>query len=443
MNKKIHLIGIGGIGMSGLAQILKEQENLVRGSDIEESEIIGKLRTVLGKENLEIGHTPKLLHDDTDKVIYSSAIPQDNPELVKAKELGIPTLTYAQAIKEFTENSYTIAVCGTHGKTTVTAFASLALLAGDKDPTVIIGSELNEFKGANYRLGKDKYFIVEACEYKRNFLNYSPNIIILTNLEAEHLDYFKDLDDYKNAFKEFIAKLPEDGFLIANEDDPNVMDVVKDAKAQVIFFSKNDELVKEINLEIPGEFNKLNALCALKLGQILNIDRSKMLDAFSKFKGAWRRFEILGKFYNMTVVSDYAHHPTAIEKTIQAAHQKYPNSKICCIFQPHQYNRTKNFLSEFGKAFKKADTVILPNIYEVRDKKQDIESVSIEDLVESIKKAGTDAVVISEYDKIKHFLEENRSEFDVLLIMGAGDIWKFGEYYLAQNPNKFCETCED
>jgi len=441
MKEKIHLIGIGGIGLSGLAQILHEKGSIVTGSDIEESDITASMKEKGIK--IEIGHKPEFLPDDTKRVIYSSAIPEDNPELIKAKELGIPSATYAQAIKEFTENLYTIAVCGTHGKTTVTAFASLALLAGDKDPTVIIGSELKEFEGANYRLGSDEHFIVEACEYKRNFLNYSPNIIILTNLEAEHLDYFKDLDDYKNAFKEFIAKLPEDGFLIANEDDPNVVDVVKAAKAQVIYFSKDDELLNELNLEIPGEFNKLNALCALKLGQIFNIDRNAMLKEFSKFKGAWRRFEILGKFYNMTVISDYAHHPTAIEKTIQATHEKYPNSKICCIFQPHQYNRTKNFISEFGNAFKKARTVILPNIYKVRDKKEDIDNVSVDDLAESIKNSGADSLVIPEYDEIKQYLEENKSKYDILLIMGAGDIWKFGEYHLAQNPNKFCETCLD
>ncbi len=441
MNKKIHLIGIGGIGLSGLAQILYEQGYKVSGSDKEDSDIIERMKEKGIK--IQIGHNEQFLPEDSIKVIYSSAIPDDNPELLKAKKLKIPIFTYAQAIKEFTENLYTIAVCGTHGKTTVTAFSSLALIAGEKDPTVIIGSELKEFGGQNYRLGTEDYFIVEACEYKRNFLNYSPNIIILTNLEAEHLDYFKDLDDYKEAFKEFIAKLPEDGFLIANGDDENVLDVITDAKAQVILFHSDDPRIKELNLQIPGDFNKLNALCGIILGQILNIDREKILNIYSKFKGAWRRFEILGKFYNMTVISDYAHHPTAIKKTIDAAHEKYPNSKICCLFQPHQYNRTRNFIKEFGESFKKAETVILPNIYQVRDKKEDIEGVKLEDLAESINKNGTEVVLKSDYDSIKQYLEGNKSKYDVLIIMGAGDIWKFGEYYLSQNPEKFCETCMD
>lgn len=441
MNKKIHLIGIGGIGLSGLAQILHEKGNIVTGSDIENSDIIKKMSEKGIK--IEIGHKAEFLDDHTDRVIYSSAIPDDNPELSKARELNIPISNYAEAIKEFTENSYTIAVCGTHGKTTVTAFASIALLAGEKDPTVIIGSELKEFNGQNYRVGSDEYFIVEACEYKRNFLNYSPNIIILTNLEVEHLDYYKDLDDYKSAFKEFISKLPEDGFLIANGDDENVLDVVKDANCQVVLFHNDDERLNDIHLQIPGDFNKLNALCGLILGQILNIDRSKILQRFAAYKGAWRRYEILGKFYNITVVSDYAHHPTAIQKTIKATHQKFPDSRICCIFQPHQYNRTRNFLHEFGAAFKRAETVILPGIYKVRDKKEDIEAIKLDDLAESIQKNGTEVIMLSEYFEIKQYLEVEKQRFDVLIVMGAGDIWKFAEYYLPQNPNKFCVNCQD
>lgn len=426
MKEKIHLIGIGGIGLSGLAQILHEQGNIVTGSDIEDSHIITSMQEKGIK--ISVGHDENLINENLNKVIYSSAIPSKNSELTKAKRLGITVLKYSEAIKEFTENSYTIAICGTHGKTTVTAFSSLALLAGEKDPTVIIGSNLREFGNNNYRKGGEKYFIVEACEYKRNFLNYSPNIIILTNLETEHLDYFKDLEDYKDAFKEFISKLPEDGYLIANGDDSNVLDVIKDAKAQTILFSKDDERMDQINLSIPGEFNKMNALSGLILGQLLNIDRNEILKSFENFKGAWRRYEILGKYNEMLVINDYAHHPTAIEATIKATKTKYPESRICCVFQPHQYNRTKNFLNEFAKSFKNADCVILPDIYKVRDTKEDIQEVSIDKLVDSINKLDTEALKISEYEEIKIYFEQNHSKYDVLLIMGAGDIWKFGEY---------------
>ena len=440
MKEKIHLIGIGGIGLSGLGQILHEQGNIVTGSDIEDSHIISSMQEKGIK--IAIGHDYNLISKDLDKIVYSSAIPNNNIELKKAKELGVKTLKYAEAIKEFTENSYTIAICGTHGKTTVTAFSTMAMLAGEKDPTVIIGSSLREFGNNNYRLGQDKYFIVEACEYKRNFLNYSPNVIILTNLEAEHLDYYKDLEDYKNAFKEFIAKLPEDGYLIANGDDENVLDVIKDAKAQVVLFTKEDERLNEIELSIPGDFNKLNALCGLMLGQLFNIDREKILEKFKDFKGAWRRYEILGKYNEMIVINDYAHHPTAIKATIEATKEKYPDSKICCVFQPHQYNRTKNFLNEFAKAFKGSETVILPDIYKVRDKKEDIQGISIDNLVDSVNKNGSEALKISDYEEIKEYFEENHSKYDVLLIMGAGDIWKLGEY-LFHSAKKVCINCED
>lgn len=442
MNKKIHLIGIGGIGLSGLAQILFEQGNIVRGSDLEDSEILKKLKSKLGENNILIGHESSFLEDDTNEVIYSSAIPDDNPELLKAKKINIPILKYAEAIKRFTEDLYTIAICGTHGKTTVTAFASLTLLAGDKDPTVIIGSELKEFNGSNYRYGKDNFFIVEACEYKRNFLNYSPDIIILTNLEAEHLDYFKDLEDYKNAFKEFVSKLPEKGFLIANGDDKNVLDVIKDCKAEVILFSKDDERIKDIKLKIPGEFNKLNALCGIILGQLLNIDREKILAKFAEFTGAWRRFEIVGDYYNLRVINDYAHHPTAIEATLKATHEKFPGSRICCIFQPHQYNRTKNFINEFGKAFKEADLVIFPNIYQVRDKQEDVDSVNVDDLIKTTENNGTKAIKLKEYAEIKNYIDKNKNDYDILMIMGAGDIWKFADY-LAMQPTDYCINCED
>ncbi|MBU1446517.1 UDP-N-acetylmuramate--L-alanine ligase [Patescibacteria group bacterium] len=445
MKEKIYCIGIGGIGLSGLAQILNEQGNEVSGSDMENSEILEEMR----KKNMEIfiGHDENYLKNDVNRVIYSSAIPDTNPELQKAIRLGKKMQTFPQAVKEFTENLYTIAICGTHGKTTTTAFVSLALLAGEKDPTVIIGSKLKEFGNKGYRVGNGDFFVVEACEYKRNFLNYSPNIIVLTNLEAEHLDYFKDLEDYKNAFKEFIAKLPADGFLIANIDDANVIDVIKDFHGNLITFASNNhsadfildenKIIKNenefgtIELQIPGDFNKMNALCGLIVGQITNVDKSLVLEQFKEFTGTWRRFEILGELAGMKVISDYAHHPTAITKTLAAAKDKYPDKKICCIFQPHQYNRTKKFLPEFGKAFLSADIVIIPNIYKVRDKKEDIEAVSEDLLIEAIEKAGTKTFKIKEYSEIKEFLIHHKNEIDIIFVMGAGDIWHLGEYLLS------------
>lgn len=455
-NKKIHCIGIGGIGLSGLAQILHEQGAEVSGSDIEDSFILENMRR--NGIKVYIGHNESHITPDISRIIYSSAVPEDNIELKKARDLNIDIISFSEAVKEFTQNRYTIAVCGTHGKTTVTAFASLALMAGDLDPTVIIGSNLKEFSGHNFRTGKGKYFIVEACEYKRNFLHYSPDVIIITNIEAEHLDYFKDLEDYKEAYREFIKKLPEDGFVIANGDDQNVLDVIKDFKGNLILFSARDknrdwylnkneiwkagEKIGEISLSIPGEFNKTNALCAIILGQILKIDRDKIFEKFKEYNGAWRRFEDIGSFRGIKIISDYAHHPTAIKKTLKAAHEKYPDSKICCIFQPHQYNRTKNFLPEFAQSFKEAEFVIIPNIYKVRDTKEDTDSVSVKDLIEALEKNGKKVFNISDYEDIREFLVQQKANIDLVFIMGAGDIWKFGNFLL-HGPPDICTVCED
>lgn len=446
MNKSqhIHCIGIGGIGLSGLAQILYAQGNKVSGSDMHESHIIERMQ----EKGLEIfiGHNESNLSNDVSKVIYSSAIPDTNPELSKAKEMGIEIVTFSQAISDFTHDMFTIAVCGTHGKTTVTSMSALALIAGEKDPTVVVGSSLKEFGGDNYRMGNGDYFLVEACEYKRNFLRYHPNIIILTNLEAEHLDYYKDLEDYKSAFKDFIAKLPEDGYLIANADDENVLDVIKSYSGNVITFgSKNPdadfilrgnkiekagEFVGEFNLSVPGDFNMMNSLSALVLGQILHIEREKIIDALNKFTGAWRRFELIGDFNKIMLINDYAHHPTAIESTIKATKERYPDKKVCCIFQPHQYNRTKNFLPEFANSFKEADSVIIPNIYQVRDKQEDLEAISVKDLINAIKDKGVNVYHLETYERIRDYLKKNPDQVDIALIMGAGDIWELGDYLL-------------
>lgn len=440
--KHIHCIGIGGIGLSGLAQILNEQGHIVSGSDMNASYLLD----VMKKKgiNIYIGHDANNIDDGTHMVIYSSAIPETNPELAYARKNNIEAITFSEAISDFTRDNYTIAVCGTHGKTTVTSMAALVMVAGKKDPTVVVGSQVKQLNNNNYRQGNGEIFLVEACEYKRNFLRYNPNIIILTNLEAEHLDYYKDLEDYKSAFKEFIEKLPENGYLIANIDDENVRDVIADQKTHIITFAMNntdadytirdDKIYKgekekaTLKLSIPGDFNKMNALAAYILGDVLGIKRETIIKTLNNFTGSWRRFDVIGTYNNVTVVNDYAHHPTAIKSTLKAAREHYPGKKICCIFQPHQYNRTKQFLHEFASSFKQANSVIIPNIYRVRDTKKDVASVSVDDFIKAVQEKGIKAMHLETYEQIKEYIKQNSDSIDIALIMGAGDIWKLGGY---------------
>ncbi|MBD3156911.1 UDP-N-acetylmuramate--L-alanine ligase [Candidatus Peregrinibacteria bacterium] len=443
--KHIHCIGIGGIGLSGLAQILHEQGHVVSGSDMNDSHL---LQTMQKKGiTIYVGHDTAHIENSPDLVIVSSAIPETNPELSYARKHDIEIMTFSEAIGEYTEDSYTIAVCGTHGKTTVTSMAALVMVAGKKDPTVVVGSQVKQLDNNNYRQGDGDIFLVEACEYKRNFLRYNPNIIILTNLEAEHLDYYKDLEDYKSAFKEFIEKLPKEGYLIANIDDPNVRDVIAGQKAKIITFSthnadadftiadntlyKGKKKQGTLHLSVPGDFNKMNALAAYILGDILAINRETVIKTLNGFTGSWRRFDIMGTYNGITIINDYAHHPTAIKSTLKATRQRYPGKKICCIFQPHQYNRTKQFLSEFASSFKEADIVIIPNIYRVRDTKQDVTSISVDDLIEAVQVQGIQTYHLETYQEIKKYLKNNSDDIDIALIMGAGDIWELGEVLVA------------
>lgn len=444
--KHIHCIGIGGIGLSGLAQILHEQGHAVSGSDMNDSHLLH----VMQEKGIDIytGHDAEHIDSSVDLVIFSSAIPETNPELSYARKHHIETMTFSEAIGEFTEDTYTIAVCGTHGKTTVTSMAALVMVAGKKDPTVVVGSQVKQLDNNNYRQGNGGMFLVEACEYKRNFLRYNPNIIILTNLEAEHLDYYNNLEDYKSAFKEFIEKLPADGYLIANSDDANVRDVISGQNVNVITFARDnadadytidDNTIYKgkkkqgtLHLSIPGDFNQMNALAAYILGDILSINSKTVIKTLNGFTGSWRRFDVMGTYKSITVINDYAHHPTAIKSTLNATRKRYPGKNICCIFQPHQYNRTKQFLPEFASSFKEADSVIIPNIYRVRDTKQDITSISVDDLIDAIQKQGIQTQHLETYEEIQTYLKNNSDSVDIALIMGAGDIWELGEFLVAE-----------
>jgi len=424
---KIHFIGIGGIGISALARYFLYHKHKVSGSDVSSSEITDDLKKLGAK--IFIGkHKPLNLSQNVDLVIYSPAVLENNPELKKAKDLNIKCKSYPEALGELTKKHFTIAVCGSHGKSTTAAMIGLMLTKAKLDPTVIVGTKVKDFGDSNCRVGNSKYLVIEADEYKESFLNYSPQIIVLLNIEYDHPDYFKNLNEYINTFKKFVSHLPPDGILIANRDDKNTYSTFKNRK-KVLWYSlkepKNKELKKILN--IPGEFNVSNALAALKVAKILKIPKKISLKALSEYKGSWRRFdERRVKIGNLmlTIIHDYAHHPTQVKVTLEAAKEKYKNRVIWCIYQPHQYQRTYYLFDDFVRTFKEnnIEKVIITDIYTVagRESKEIMKKVNSIKLVKAIKKEN---VIYLPKNDIISYLKTNLTGSELIIIMGAGDIY--------------------
>jgi len=377
--KKIYFIGIGGIGMSALARMMLSYGKEVTGSDQEESLITKDLETK--GAHIFIGQKEENLASDIDVVIYTIAIKNDNPELKKAHSLNIPVFSYPEALGVVSEDMFTIAVSGTHGKTTTTAMIGKILSDAKKEPTIIVGSLLKD-GNTNFVEGKSDIFVVEACEYKRSFLQLHPNILVITNIDNDHLDYYKDLNDIQSAFAELAQKVPKEGYVITNPRDSSIAPVLKDVSAQVIDYTEEKD--DSFNLNVPGAYNILNAKAAFAVSNILNIPREDALDALSQFNGTWRRFEFKRKTsYGVLVYDDYAHHPTEIKAVLKAARELFSDKKIIAIFQPHLYSRTKLLLNEFAESFKDADEVLIAPIYAAREKK--IRGVNSDILAQKIK----------------------------------------------------------
>ena len=443
-------MGIGGIGLSALAGILAAQGNKLSGSDKETSKLTNKLAEY-GVTVFE-GHKATNIGKNTDLVIYSLAIPATNPELVEAKRLNIPTLTYPQALGELTKNFYTIAICGTHGKSTTTALIAKTLIENNFDPTVIVGTKISELDGQNFRVGQSKILVIEACEYRRAFLNYSPKIIVMHTVEPDHMDYFKDFEDYALAFEQFAQKLPQDGYLFGNLDEEKIHNIIqtrlakkfppnniftysKDFSRSDFYLSKSDIYHRDLklgtlNMKIPGKHNRINALAAFAVCNTFGIVPKDIIHSLNNYHGAFRRFEVKGKLGRTIIIDDYAHHPTEIMATLSGARELFPDKKVCVVFQPHQYSRTKKLLTGFASAFSDADMVIIPNIYEVRDSEEDKKAITAESLVEELKKNHTNVIFGEGFEKTTEYLRKNAHKFDVIFTMGAGDVWKIGENLL-------------
>ncbi len=464
--KKIHIIGIGGIGISAVAKLLLTQHKIVTGSDVHDSDIIETLKNFGAQINIG-AHNANNVAKDVGLVIYSDAVPEDNIERQVAKQQKIPSLSYFEFLGEYSQDKYTIAISGCHGKTTTTALTGLILDNANFDPTVIVGSKVKNWDG-NLRVGGSDYFVVEADEYRAHMLQLNPKAIILTNIEFDHPDFYSDLNQYVETFQEFINKLPPAGYFIYNLDDQILHERIEKPNCHVLTYALENQaadlIVKNIkidhnrqifrpiykgqelrdfNLQVPGKFNISNALGATLLALELGVSPDVIKDTLAQYTGAWRRFEIIGKMSGLTedkngalVISDYAHHPTEVAKVIQATKEFYPDKRLLVVFQPHQVQRTRELFDDFVKIFAQspAEVIILSEIYDVagREEKDVTKRVSANDLLDKIilveSKKLVQGVVTSLYYYASDLIETKAkilSEVqadDVVLILGAGDI---------------------
>lgn len=414
--QRIYMVGIGGIGMSGLAQLLVSRGHAVSGSDREES----PTTALLQEKGIRvfIGHDAAFVPQDTELLVYSDAVPAESPERLRAHELGLKQVSYFEMLGEISRSARTIAIAGTHGKTTVTGMLAAILLKAGKEPTAIIGSIVRDF-GSNFLSGRDDLFVVEACEYRDHLLELSPEILVITNIELDHTDFFPSLVALQSTFSQAVRQVPEKGIIITNTHDPNVATVLEKARGEIF-----DYTIEEVpKLALIGEFNAANARaakCAAKAA-FPDITDEVIDTALKDFQGAWRRFEYKGETPNGAIVyDDYAHHPTAVAKTIQAAREKFPGKRIVVAFHPHLHSRTESFLNEFARALDTADRAIVAPIYEARhEHTHTISNQSVAD-------AGQHVEAMDSFEEIREALLAEPADA-LIITMGAGDIYKVAE----------------
>ncbi len=453
--KKFHFVGIGGIGMSGLAEILLNQGHQVTGSDRQLTEITEYLQ----KKGARIfaGHQRENLAPDVDFLIYSSAVPADNPELQAARDMGIPQLKRAQLLGQLFNRHFGVAVAGTHGKTTTTSMIGQVMLKAGMDPTIVVGGRLHNLM-TNARLGSSQFMVTEADEYDRSFLTLFPRIAVVTSLEADHLDIYKDLDDLRQTFLQFINQVTFDGLVVACVDDPNIRGLLDKVEPSVITYGLQEgahfqakiltteankisfeiyhrgQKLNQLTLNVPGKHNVLNALAAFVVGHELEIDHTLMIQALSEFKGVERRFDILADKDGVLVVDDYAHHPTEVAATLQAARSGW-QKRLIAVFQPHLFSRTRDFYMDFAQVLKEADQVIINKIYPAREKP--MAGVSGKLISEQI---GPKAIYIEQEEDLLDYLKNLIKTDDLVLFLGAGDIHytaqKFAQWLMFESKKR-------
>lgn len=446
----IYFIGIGGISMSGLAEILASRGHQVSGTDVKETAVTKHLQS-LGI-HINFGHRAENITDDITLVVYTAAIHDDNPELRAAHEKGIRIMDRAHLLGQIMDEYHdSVAVSGTHGKTTTTSMVSEILLAAEKDPTITVGGILPTI-GSNLRIGNSPYFVAEACEYFDSFLQFNPFIAIILNVESDHLDYFKTLENIRRSFHAFAQRVPDKGLLVISEKIDNVKELTDGLTCHVETFGLSEKanwraenIVHEadgrnsfdvyhngaffttIHLHIPGEHNITNALAAIGASAFLGAAPEDCVKGLHHYTGTERRFQLKGKKDGITVIDDYAHHPTEIKAALAAA-QNVQHNTTWCVFQPHTFSRTRFLFDEFGEAFGDADEIIIADIFAARE--TDDGTVSAAQLAERIAQTGKSARYVGDFAAIEAYLHEHCKSGDLLMTVGAGDVYKIGENFL-------------
>lgn len=452
--KHIHFVGIGGIGMSGIAEVLLNLGYKVSGSDTKPSPITERLANLGGV--IREGHLPDHVQE-ADVVVISSAVHSDNPEVAEAKRLGIPVIPRAEMLAELMRLKYGIAVAGSHGKTTTTSMVATVLDRGGFDPTIVVGGRLNTL-GSNARLGRGDFLVAEADESDRSFLKLTPTIAVLTNIDREHMDHYADLSDLKQAFIQFANKVPFYGAAVVCLDDVGVREILPRIERPVITYGTSTQAdvvatkvaqsglgssmtvryqgkeLGALKLRVPGRHNILNALAAVAVGLDLDLDFPVIAAALEGFQGADRRFQVKGEVNSIMVVDDYGHHPTEVRATLAAA-KSLDDRRLIVVFQPHRYTRTQDLFEEFSHAFYDADLLLVTDIYGAGEPV--IEGVSAENLVENIKRYGhKKAMHVANFDEALRYLGAQATPGDIIITLGAGDVWKVGERFLNEYGNQ-------
>lgn len=445
---RVHLCGIGGSGMAGLAAFLLRRGATVSGTDRATSEALRELAD--RGAHVATGQDGSAIPQACDAVVASAAIAENHPELVAARARQLPIVKYAQMLGILMDTGFGIAVSGTHGKSTTTAWLTFVLRQCGLDPSFVVGAHVPQL-GGGAASGGGPHFIAEACEFDRSFHNLRPRAAAILNVDEDHLDCYTDLNDIRAAFQEFARRLPASGFLVVNADDPNCNGVAQNASAAVESFGHNvhatwraadlqlengcysytvlrrNEPLGRIANGLPGKHNVMNALAVIAIAQHCGVPWTQLVDVLPRFTGAARRLEARGAARGIRVYDDYAHHPTEIRATLAAARERLDPRRVWCIFQPHQHSRTRFLLADFATSFAQADCVVVPNIYFVRDSERERGAIRAADLVAHIAQHGGEALHIPEFDAIVEHILANATDGDLVITMGAGDIWKVAD----------------